>query len=30
VADVQALGPNELFRLPQGGQTAKGAASAHE
>jgi coenzyme F420-reducing hydrogenase delta subunit len=30
VADVQALGPNELFRLPHGGQTAQGAASAHE
>jgi len=30
VADVKALGPNELFRLPQGGQPAPGPASAHE
>ena len=30
VADVKALGPNELFRLPQAGQPAPGPASAHE
>ena len=29
VADVKALGPNELFRLPQDGQKANGPASSH-